>query len=174
MLPLKGLWIKPLYPETQLRQMADLDILYEEKNFPKVKAAMKALGYVYVKKSAGSNHQVFQRPPVMDVEMHRQLLSEAVPFAYYYADPWARALPADEPCLYRFSHEDEYLFMLVHDYKHFFGAGSGARTVADFYVFLKAYGDLLDKKWLAEEIDRRTPLRGRTGNRGRRCRNLKF
>lgn len=151
-LPLKGLWIKPLYPETQLRQMADLDILYEEKLLPKVKKAMKSLGYTYEKLSAGGVHQVFQRPPVMDVEMHRQLLSEGVPFAYYYDDPWARALPTEEPFVYRFSDEDKYLFMLIHDYKHFFGAGSGARTVADFYVFFEKCGAALDRAWIAEEI----------------------
>ena len=42
--------------------------------------------------------------------------------------------------------------MLMHGYKHFSGAGSGVRTVLDFYLFLKAYGDTLNREYIDGEI----------------------
>ncbi len=151
-LPLKGLNLKKLYPESALRLMGDLDILYEKDRFAEVKAELEKLGYTYRKESAGSNHQVFERAPVTHVEMHRGLLPAVSPFLEYYENVWERALATDSPCVFRFSREDEYIFLLIHGYKHFSRAGSGVRTVADFYLFSKTYGGELDREQIAREL----------------------
>ena len=134
--------------------MGDLDILYEEKDFEKIKALMRESGYEYRKESAGSNHQIFFRPPVTTVELHRALLNETSPFAEYYKDVWRRALPTAEPFVCRLSREDEYIFLLIHGHKHFSGAGSGVRTILDFWLYLKRYGKELDRKYIAAELSR--------------------
>ncbi len=153
-LPLKGILLKSLYPEPAFRSMGDLDILYEEKDFEKIKSLMRELGYEYRTESAGSNHQIFFRPPVTTVELHRALLNDTSPFAEYYNDVWRRALPTEEPFVYRLSREDEYIFLLIHGYKHFSGAGSGVRTVLDFWLYLKRYGKELDREYIAAELSR--------------------
>lgn len=153
-LPLKGILLKSLYPEPAFRSMGDLDILYEEKDFEKIKSLMRESGYEYRTESAGSNHQIFFRPPVTTVELHRALLNDTSPFAEYYNDVWRRALPTEEPFVYRFSREDEYIFLLIHGYKHFSGAGSGVRTVLDFWLYLKRYGKELDREYIAAELSR--------------------
>ena len=56
-LPLKGILLKSLYPEPAFRSMGDLDILYEEKNFEKIKTLMRESGYEYRTESAGSNQK---------------------------------------------------------------------------------------------------------------------
>lgn len=154
LLPLKGILLKSLYPEPAFRSMGDLDILYEEKDFEKIKALMRESGYEYRTESAGSNHQIFFRPPVTTVELHRALLNETSPFAEYYKDVWRRALPTAEPFVCRLSREDEYIFLLIHGHKHFSGAGSGVRTVLDFWLYLKRYGKELDRKYIAAELSR--------------------
>lgn len=154
LLPLKGILLKSLYPEPAFRSMGDLDILYEEKDFEKIKALMRESGYEYRKESAGSNHQIFFRAPVTTVELHRALLNETSPFAEYYKDVWRRALPTAEPFVCRLSREDEYIFLLIHGHKHFSGAGSGVRTVLDFWLYLKRYGKELDRKYIAAELSR--------------------
>lgn len=171
-LPLKGLRIKKLYPETVLRLMGDLDILYRKSQFFEVKNGLQALGYTYKKESAGGHHQIFERPPVTHVEMHRALLPDESPFAEYYADPWQRALPTDEESVYRFSPEDEYIFMLMHGYKHFSGAGSGVRTMLDFYLFLKAYGDTLNREYIDGEIAAADALAEKRGAEGAPLKNF--
>ena len=153
-LPLKGILLKSLYPEPAFRSMGDLDILYEEKNFEKIKTLMRESGYEYRTESAGSNHQIFFRPPVTTVELHRALLNDTSPFAEYYKDAWRRALPTAEPFVCRLSREDEYIFLLIHGHKHFSGAGSGVRTVLDFWLYLKRYGKELDRKYIATELSR--------------------
>lgn len=153
-LPLKGILLKSLYPEPAFRSMGDLDILYEEKNFEKIKTLMRESGYEYRTESAGSNHQIFFRPPVTTVELHRALLNDTSPFAEYYKDVWRRALPTAESFVCRLSREDEYIFLLIHGHKHFSGAGSGVRTVLDFWLYLKRYGKELDRKYIAAELSR--------------------
>ncbi len=153
-LPLKGILLKSLYPEPAFRSMGDLDILYEEKNFEKIKTLMRESGYEYRTESAGSNHQIFFRPPVTTVELHRALLNDTSPFAEYYKGVWRRALPTAEPFVCRLSREDEYIFLLIHGHKHFSGAGSGVRTVLDFWLYLKRYGKELDRKYIAAELSR--------------------
>ena len=153
-LTLKGILLKSLYPEPAFRSMGDLDILYEEKNFEKIKTLMRESGYEYRTESAGSNHQIFFRPPVTTVELHRALLNDTSPFAEYYKGVWRRALPTAEPFVCRLSREDEYIFLLIHGHKHFSGAGSGVRTVLDFWLYLKRYGKELDRKYIAAELSR--------------------
>lgn len=150
-LPLKGLNMKLLYPETPLRLMSDLDILYEKERFKEVEKELLALGYEFDKKTAASNHQVFSRPPVT-LEMHNALFSEVSPYRAYYERVWDRALPTEEKCVYRLSPEDEYVFMLLHARKHFVGCGCGVRSVADFWLFLNRYGETLDREKVAREI----------------------
>lgn len=88
------------------------------------------------------------------VELHRALLNDTSPFAEYYKDVWRRALPTAEPFVCRLSREDEYIFLLIHGHKHFSGAGSGVRTVLDFWLYLKRYGKELDRKYIAAELSR--------------------
>lgn len=88
------------------------------------------------------------------VELHRALLNDTSPFAEYYKDAWRRALPTAEPFVCRLSREDEYIFLLIHGHKHFSGAGSGVRTVLDFWLYLKRYGKELDRKYIATELSR--------------------
>lgn len=159
LLPLKGLLIKDLYPDRALRQMGDLDILYEKEKFPEIRKGMQELGYTYHTESAGSNHQIFDRKPAINVEMHSDLLPIVSPFYKYYENAWAKAISTDEPYLFRFSKEDEYIFLLLHAYKHFNNAGSGVRTVVDFHLFLRRYRSDLDRTYIAAELDKLDKLR---------------
>lgn len=163
LLPLKGLRLKYLYPETALRLMGDLDIFYEKERFPELKAGMESLGYTFQVKSLGGNHQIFDRPPVTNVEMHSALLPAVSPFADYYADVWGKALPTEEKNVFRFSVEDEYIYFLIHAYKHFQGAGGGVRTIADFYLFRKKYAESMDRTYIENELRKAESAAARKG-----------
>ena len=49
---------------------------------------------------------------------------------------------------YEMSHEDFYIYMLVHNSNHFRIGGMGARMVLDSYVFLKNHQSELDYDYL--------------------------
>ncbi len=166
-LPFKGLRFKALYPSTYQRPMADLDVLYEEKDYEKIVSALEKLGYQYAGGTKKTHHIEYFRPPVMHVEIHWGMLPHTSEFYDYFIKPWELARPTEEPYVYEFTLEDEYLFMLVHAYKHYFYAGCGVRTITDFILFRNKYlsqmdADVLEKKLaFADELSQE---RGASGN----------
>ncbi len=44
--------------------------------------------------------------------------------------------------------------MIVHEYKHYSGAGTGLRSLADCFVYLRSKGELLDLEYIGGETDR--------------------
>ena len=153
-LPLKGIHVKKLYPHTSLRQMGDLDILYDAKDFSLLKKTLEGLGYSYQKESGKTNHQIFFREPVVEVEFHSNLMPEGVAYRAYYESPWERAVQTETENLYAFSREDEYVYQVLHAAKHYGALGSGVRTVADFHLYLQKYGSSLNREYIDAQLQK--------------------
>ena len=109
-IPLKGIVLKDLYPRKGMRQFSDNDILYEEKKSKQVRQIMKALGYTA--KGFKVGHDMYEKEPVYNFEMHRTLFSERYDFYEWFLHVWDRAQRAEG---YRFQmkKEDEYLYFLI-------------------------------------------------------------
>ena len=166
-LPLKGILLAEYYPEPGMRWMCDNDILYgrlakkedgtlympkeaEQPVREKLYEIMKSLGYTA--EYLGGNHDVYQKKPFFNFEMHQRLVSSESELAEYYQNPWKRAVPvAGKAFQYHFSDEDEYLFMTAHAYKHFHISGCGIRTLVDEYVFLQKKQDM-DWNYIQNEL----------------------
>lgn len=175
-LPLKGILIADYYPRPEMRSMADNDILYgfaepvpggqagfriqgatEQEREKSVKRAsrvmagiMKARGYKVVSLGVGS-HDTFHKEPLYNFEMHRKLMSDAYS---YYQNPWVRAVQDENaPMQFRFSDEDEYVYMIAHAFKHYDVSGCGIRCVVDQRVFLDRKGDGLDWGYVHGELE---------------------
>ena len=156
-LPLKGSLLIEMYPKPDQRQMSDLDILIRGEQREQVRQCMTALGY-QVDRFEVTNEDTYSQKPFMHIEMHHQLFAVISSFSQlrdYYSDPWIRSIP-DEGMehRYRFSWEDYYIYLLAHLYKHFSGGGSGIRNVMDIYVFLRQYGESLDRMYLQKELNK--------------------
>lgn len=174
-LPLKGILLADYYPEPGMRSMADNDILYgfvettdtgehriagetEREREVNILSAQKLLVKImkdrdYTVKSLVGNHDVFLKEPMFNFEMHRRLISKSGPFFSYYKNPWLRAVQDEKnPFLYFFSDEDEYIYLLVHSFKHFDNNGCGIRFLIDTYVFLEKKGSRLDWNYVKEEL----------------------
>ena len=72
-LAVKGICTKNHYPQTDMRTMGDIDLLYKPEQDAKVKKAMKELGYEL--SMEGRKHDIYSRRPYMAAEMHRELVS---------------------------------------------------------------------------------------------------
>ncbi len=163
-LPMKGTVVANYYPRPEMRSMADNDFLYGfvepadaggfcvcgatetereatvERGVRTIERVMRGLGYTATSLRSG-NHEAFEKEPIFNFEPHRRLMSPSSPMAPYYENPWSRAVRDDrDPHLFRFSDEDEYIFLMAHAFKHFDAAGCGVRFVADTRVFLDAKG----------------------------------
>lgn len=152
-LPLKGSILKELYPENGMREMADNDVLYDSTKQSKVSEIMASHGYSA--ESVGkSHHDVYMKPPVLNFELHTELISSvhSEPLYRYYSNA-KRLLIKDREntCGYHFSDEDFYVFMTAHEWKHYNGSGTGIRSLLDCYVYCKVKGDKLDWKYIKEQ-----------------------
>lgn len=140
--PLKGIILKDDYPLFGMREMTDNDILCDPMRMADVKAIMEKHGFEC--DSFGEwHHDTYSKPPCLEFEIHHSLFKEdeMAEFSAYYANVFDKLKNASNN-EFRFTDEDFYIYMLAHEYKHFTHFGTGMRSLADVYVFLKMHKDL--------------------------------
>ena len=153
-LPLKGVILKDYYPKLGMRQMADNDILFDPAYQRQIYDFMCSRGYT-CEAYGISNHDVYQKPPVYDFEMHTALFGVLQPAQWngYYEDIVSRLIPdKGKRFALHFSKEDFYIFITLHACKHYQEAGTGIRTLLDQYIYLLREADSLDWDYLKREF----------------------
>ena len=153
---LKGSVLKDLYPRMEMRQMSDLDILYDRQHQTAVRRYMLEQGYT-TEGFRDTHHDVFCKPPLYTIELHHTLFERCcdLKLVEYYRDVKHRLLP-DVPgsMCHHFSDEDFYIYMIAHAYKHHQDKGVGIRALVDVWVYERSKGDGLDWSYIARECDR--------------------
>ncbi len=133
-LPLKGSIIKNLYPQSDMRSMSDIDILIDEINAEKTRDIMSELGYSCEDFGRGI-HDVYYKPPVMNVEIHRALFGDdGREFQTIFSDPWSLCTSEGMRC--SFTPDAFFAYVLAHAVKHLEEGGTGIRTIMDLWVCL--------------------------------------
>lgn len=152
-MPLKGSILKDLYPHAGMRQMADNDILFDPAFQQQICDWFVANGYT-AESVARGNHDVYHKPPVYNFELHTALFNDAIypEWAAYYADVKSRLRPVEQSCGKRFSDEDFYIYITLHEYKHFHGSGTGLRSLVDCYVLCNNMAADLDAAYIQAEL----------------------
>jgi hypothetical protein len=138
-MPLKGAILKDIYPEYGIRQMSDRDILIDSDRVDDVRKIMTKLGYT-TEKYDEDYHDCYTKLPVSNFEMHRRLVSPMngkVIYSYYLDVERLLQKDTDNAYGYHLSDEDFYIFLIVHEYKHYSERGTGLRSLLDTYVYLK-------------------------------------
>lgn len=155
-MPLKGVILKEFYPKLGMRQMSDNDILYDS-NFQKDLCEwMESQGYTVVSVGIG-NHDVYEKPPVYNYEMHTSLYGATHPKEWidYYENVKDRLILTDDTKFgYHFTDEDFYVYIITHAFKHYDGSGTGIRSLIDIYVYLKEKEAIMDWKYISRELAR--------------------
>jgi hypothetical protein len=152
-LPVKGCWLKEQYPDIDYRQMSDLDMLIHPEHLKQAEAVMTRMGYEK-ESNAAENHDAYKKPPYMGVELHHALLPEDDTRISYYEDVWQRAEPEEAfPGVFRLKPEDEYIYYILHLFKHVLIAGTGIRSFLDRVMYRKIYPDM-DWDYLEAEFEK--------------------
>lgn len=154
-MPMKGVIIKEFYPSLGMREMSDNDILFDRRYLEVLKKYMLSNGYS-VEGGKNANHYSFQKPPVYNYEMHVELFSRFYArhsrFSNYYDDVKKRLVKDENNNYgYHFTDEDFYIYMMAHGAKHHMDGGTGLRTLADCYLYLKKKPDL-DHEYIECEL----------------------
>ena len=157
-LPLKGIILQDMYPEFGMRQMADNDILYDEKYQLELKDFMISRGFD-AKYVGVSVHDCYYKEPVYNFEMHTGLFQKEVHngiLAYYYSVDtiWDKAIKdVDKNYGYHFRDEDFYIYVTAHAEKHNHNSGTGIRTLTDFFVMNRAFTEA-DWTYIQNELNK--------------------
>lgn len=155
-MPLKGALLHNWYPKLGMRQMADNDILVDRDKMTEVHDVFLNSGYK-CEYYGHFNQDVYFKQPVMNFEMHSSLFSSAhIGNLYGYFNNIKERLIKDKNNNYgyHFRDEDFYLFMIVHEYKHFTDGGTGVRSLVDTYIFLRKFKSTLDWTYLNTEFEK--------------------
>ena len=153
-LPLKGSILNDMYPKMGMRQMADVDILFDPTYQHQVKAYMENRGYEATR-FCKDNHDVYKKPPVYNFEFHTALFDDylhADSSVHYQNIKAKRIKDEGKGYGYHFSDEDFYVYFLAHGYKHYSGGGTGIRFLSDIYVFLREKKTGLNWDYIASEL----------------------
>ncbi len=152
-MPLKGCILKDMYPDFSMRQMADNDILFDPEHRTEIKEYFKADGYRVVKYNQ-SNHDIYEKPPILNFEMHTSLFgaSHNQKWTKYYKGIKDKLIKdSDNNYGYHFSDEDFYIYIVAHEYKHYINGGTGIRSLLDRYIYLKAKQETMNWSYISDE-----------------------
>ena len=150
-MPLKGMLLKALYPQTDMRPMGDADILIQTDQYDAIVPLMEGLGYTAVLES--DHELVWQKPGALYLELHKRLIpSYNKDYYAYFGDGWRLARPTDTT-EYVMGDEDQFVYLFTHYAKHYRDAGIGIRHLVDLYVYLQAKPDL-DWAYIERELDK--------------------
>ena len=153
---LKGILLKKYYPKIGMRQMSDNDILIDESRISDADAFMKENGYEF-KTSVEAHDYGYLKKPCYNFELHRTLVGDyhSKKWFDYYKDVKSRLLKDEDNSYgYHFSNEDFYVYMKLHDYKHYSDGGIGVRSLVDDYVFNREFSDSLDYDYVDRECEK--------------------
>ncbi len=152
-IPIKGIVMKDYYPEGVMRSMADIDILYRHGKRSAIHKTMLADNYEVKSHNSVNYQDTYEKDGHISVELHRSLLSKNDKLYFYFEQVWKRAKHTDDG-IYKMTPEDEYLYLIAHQAKHFFESGLGVRPIVDIYLYKRAYADTLDMKYVRKILRR--------------------
>ncbi len=151
-LPLKGCNLKALYPKSEMRMMADADILIKTSQYEDIKKIMSQLGFT---EGVESNHEfVWDKPKLLTLELHKMLIpSYNKDYYEYFGDGWRLATKKVSDCEYAMKKEDEFIYLFTHFAKHYRDGGIGIRHICDIYIYLKTL-EKADESYLKNELSK--------------------
>lgn len=144
---LKGSVLRNYYPEQKMRQMSDIDILYDLSCRDTLFEIMKKRDYRCINEADNSDD--FFKKPFYTFEFHRKLFFDEADFCPEFDFVWDNAVKdSEKEYLYHMSLEDMYVYNICHMYKHFRKGCCGVRFLTDNYLFLKKEGDRLNWEYI--------------------------
>ncbi len=147
-IPLKGSFVKYLYPRTEFRQMADADVYIDFDKYDQLKPVMEQLGFIYI----GNNDYHFEwKKDELKIEYHKALLSSSYGLSDTF-DACAKAALSRNCSGSRCDLDinDHLLYSVAHLAKHCITGSITIRNLTDIY-YLKGIKDI-DYNYLEKSL----------------------
>ncbi len=149
-MPLKGITLRELYPDPNLRSMSDVDILIRMEQYPQIAKIMKAHGF---SEGVESDHELNWKKNNVHVELHKCLIPSYNRKLYaYFGDGWDRArMSSGDQNRYEMSDEDFFVYLFTHYAKHFRDGGIGIKHLADLWIY-RCVKPEMDEAYIKAEL----------------------
>ena len=152
-LPLKGILLKDLYPQRDMRSMSDIDILVDLENAGKAGAILKRLGYI-PNIEEDEDHDGYLKKPHTYFEIHRSLFTHGGENSYIlFENAWEHATEVS-PYIWHYDKTWFFIYLFAHFEKHYNFSGIGIRAVMDIWVYLNKYGNELDFDYIYSQLEK--------------------
>ena len=137
---LKGSVLRRYYPKEKMRQMSDMDILYDFEKRDSLLKIMKKRGYRLT--ATCENSDDFFKEPFYTFEWHRELFFKEAKFSPRF-DLWEKSVQdSEKPYKYHIDPTQHFVYTICHMFKHFITNGCGIRFLCDIYLLLKNDKDI--------------------------------
>lgn len=147
-MPLKGMILKSLYPDTAMRAMGDADFLVKSSQAELASKKLKELGYKY---SHENDHESVWLKDIFVIDLHKALMSKKTKdFYIHFENVWGNAKCIDGKHRCEMRAEDFYLFTFTHFTKHYITSGIGLKHMTDLWVLRSA--NELDSEYVGREL----------------------
>ena len=144
---LKGWELRQMYPHDNMRQMADIDILFYDYDYGKIKKAMEELGYIGEPESSWM-HDNFKKGDITS-EAHKRLTDDSNLIQDWERRMWSRAV-CDHEHVFTMTPEDFYTYHLIHLSKDYKSGLLGLKRIVDTWVLL--HFRVLDMRLVEAEL----------------------
>lgn len=151
-LPLKGVLLKGIYPNPEMRRMGDADVLFRREQHDAVQEVLTELGFTF---DYETDHEWVWKHPNLLLEMHKRIVPRRdVDLYRYFGNGWSHAVLAEEgKHRYGFTPEMQFVSLFVHLVKHYRGGGIGLSHMIDLWVFRRHYPEL-DEETIRTELEK--------------------
>lgn len=155
-LPIKGQVLRDLYPDPDLRQMGDIDILVHPRDRSIVRRVMEGVGFAPKEHAPSDGEGVVEDAPVdtyaapgLVVEVHTRLftiLYDRRPACRPFLGEglWEHAAPPTGGSRWALRPEAEFVTMVLHIASHLYHKGIGVRFFLDVALFARAHAASID------------------------------
>jgi hypothetical protein len=161
---LKGLVLKNLYPQPELRNMCDLDVLINLEDFPEAMKLLRSLGYELPQNfdvsDPGHKHIEMHHPESLTVELHKTLLDprymkkQDIHFWLGHIWEYKRLVEMDGVEFTALSLDDELINLIIHLATHLVYSGGNVRQLCDIALFLQHYEEKFDFGYVNDMLQR--------------------
>lgn len=152
-MPVKGWYLRSLYPEPELRTFGDIDILIRREDRERSHALMTQAGFA-VKENWEPTYTYARGVELY--EFHTNLMDASLDgrsdLPAYFADAWSHA-SIDHGRCWKPGLEFHLLYVICHLAKHLYSSGAGLRMYLDAALYVKAYNASLDWAAVRSEME---------------------
>ncbi len=158
----KGITLRALYPEPDLRISSDEDVLVCASDFGRAADHLLSSGFEERKKpDEETNVRAFSDAGSgLLIELHNSLFPHTNAFNENMAALFDGALDRSEETVIdnckipALSPTDSLLYLILHSFKHFVYCGFGLRQVSDFIVYAKANINSTDAEYIVSSLEK--------------------